>query len=102
MNWWSETAVLWLPVTGRPYPEDFADRAAPGASDFYYYALDAFEAIARKRPLEFDREPWAYVLSDQQILSPTEIDQLMDEWRDHSRAEGKTTQVLVGSQGVTP
>ena len=42
MNWWSETAVLWLPVAGRPYPADFADRATPGASDFYYYALDAF------------------------------------------------------------
>src|SRR5690606_24864550 len=81
MHWWSETSVLWLPVASRPYPDDFADRARPGASDFYYYALDAFDAIARRRPQEFDREPWAYVLSDRQILAPGEINQLMDEWR---------------------
>ena len=61
-----------------------------------------FEAIARRRPGEFDREPWAYVLANQQILSPTEIDQLMDEWRDHVRAERNTSQVVAGSQGVTP
>lgn len=82
MNWWSETAVLWLPVGGQAYPTDFADRARPGSSDFYYYALDAFEAISRRRPHEFDREPWAYVLDSQEILSPTDIDQLIDEWRE--------------------
>jgi hypothetical protein len=86
MKWWSETSVLWLPVPNRPDPADFAERARPGASDFYYYALDAFEAIARRRPQEFDREPWAYVLSEHQILSPGEIDQLMDDWRDQIRA----------------
>lgn len=86
MNWWSETSVLWLPVANLPAPADFSDRARPGASDFYYYALDAFEALARQRPQEFDREPWAYVLSEHQILSPGEIDQLMDDWRDEMRA----------------
>lgn len=80
MNWWSETALLWLPVAGQPNPGDFADRPVPGISDFYYYALDAFDAIARQRPHEFSREPWVNILSDQQILSPGEIDQLMDEW----------------------
>ncbi|MFK4808978.1 hypothetical protein ACI3KW_02105 [Devosia sp. ZW T5_3] len=81
MNWWSETAVLWLPVAEQPYPAEFADRARPGSSDFYYYALDAFEAISQRRTREFEREPWAYVFDSQQILSPAEIDQLMVEWR---------------------
>jgi hypothetical protein len=81
MNWWSETAVLWLPVAEQPYPAEFADRARPGSSDFYYYALDAFEAISQRRTPEFEREPWAYVFDSQQILSPAEIDQLMVEWR---------------------
>ena len=103
MNWWSETSVLWLPIASRPYPEDFAGRARPGVSDFYYYALDAFEAIAHRRPQEFDREPWAYVLSDQQILSPGEIDQLMDEWRVLMTAASavKTVSVASGSQSET-
>ncbi|UXN75938.1 hypothetical protein N8D56_27555 (plasmid) [Devosia sp. A8/3-2] len=82
MNWWSETAVLWLPVAAQPYPADFAERAGAGSSDFYYYALDAFEAISQRRSREFEREPRAYVLDSQQILSPAEIDQLMDEWRE--------------------
>lgn len=90
MNWWSETAVLWLPVSGNPYPEDFAERATPGSSDFYYLALDAFHAIESRRASEFEREPWAYVLADKRILSPTEIDQLMDEFKAQLRAEAKT------------
>jgi hypothetical protein len=48
MNWWSETAVLWLPVAQQPYPTEFGDRAGRGSSDFYYYALDAFDAISRR------------------------------------------------------
>lgn len=80
MNWSSEVAVLWLPVAGKPYPQDFANRAEPGASDFYYLAPDAFHAISRRRSDEHDREPWAYILSESRILSPAEIDQLMGEF----------------------
>lgn len=90
MNWWSETAVLWLPVAGNPYPQDFADRATPGSSDFYYLAVDAFHAIDKRGGKEFDREPWAYMLEDKRILSPTEIDQLMEEARDQLRSEGRS------------
>lgn len=86
MNWWSETALLWLPKAGQPYPEDFASRAEPGSSDFYYLALDAFDAINRRRSHDGEHEPWAYVLEDQRILSPAEIDGLMGEWRDELRA----------------
>lgn len=93
MNWWSETAVLWLPTAGHPHPEDFADRAAPGSSDFYYLALDAFDAIENRRGREFDREPWAYVLAEKRILSPTEIYDLLDEFRAQLRAESMTTVV---------
>ena len=97
MHWWSETAVLWLPVAERPSPSDFADRAEPGSSDFYYYALDAFEAIESKRPQEFDREPWAFILSEQAILVPAEIDQLMDEWRDQMRVARAVRFVSAGA-----
>lgn len=90
MNWSSETAVLWLPVAGRPYPEDFADRATPGSSDFFYIALDAFDAIANRRKSESNREPWAYVLTDKLILSPSEIDQLMDEFHEQVRVLSNT------------
>lgn len=50
MDWWSEMALIWLPVGRRAYPGDFAQRDAPGTSDYYYalyalYALYAFDAI---------------------------------------------------------
>lgn len=97
MNWWSETAVLWLPVAERPSPSDFADRAEPGSSDFYYHALDAFEAIKSKRPQEFAGEPWAFICSEQAILAPAEIDQLVDELRDQMRAARAVRFVSAGA-----
>ncbi len=37
MRWTSELAVVWLPVGhAQPYPEQFADRAGPGTSDYFY------------------------------------------------------------------
>lgn len=87
MNWKSEVAVLWLPVAGKPYPQDFANRAEPGANDFYYLAPDAFDAIRRRRSDEYDREPWAYVLAENHILSPAEIDELMDEFEPEYAAQ---------------
>lgn len=90
MNWWSETALLWLPKAGHPYPEDFATRALPGSCDFYYLTLDAFDAISRRRRHDDEHEPWVYILEDYRILSPAEIDGLMEEWRvelEASRAE---------------
>lgn len=86
MNWWSETALLWLPKAGHPCPEDFATRASPGSSDFYYLTLDAFDAINRRREHDAEHEPWAYVLADKCMLSPTDIDGLMDDWREELRA----------------
>lgn len=85
MNWRSETAVLWLPKDHNAYPADFATRAEPGSSDFFYYALDAFAAIFERTGLEFDKEPWAYVLEDQIMLSPAEIETLKSEWQAESK-----------------
>lgn len=91
MNWWSETALLWLPKDTWAYPEDFPSRAVPGSSDFYYLALDAFRAIDDRRPTDKEREPWAYVVEDHRILSPGEIDGLMEEWRRQIRDLKNTT-----------
>ena len=96
MNWWSEAAILWLPVASHPAPADFADRPRPGTADFHYYALDAFEAIARARSEQFDREPWVYILSDQQVLSPGEVDALMDEWQEQLRVIAAAELVTAG------
>jgi len=93
MNWWSETAVLWLPVSHRPNPEDFETRPTPGSSGFFYLGLDAFEAIARDRPHQFEREPWIFLVDSQQILSPGEIDQLMDDWNEQMRAAADVSKV---------
>lgn len=81
MNWWSEAALTWLPADLEAYPKDFADRARPGTSDFFYYALDAFACIAQKQAAHGDRQPWIYVVDEGRILSPQDIDGLMDEWR---------------------
>lgn len=82
MDWTSEMAVLWLAVAKKPSQDDFATRAEPGSDDFFYLASDAFDAIRRRRAKEFVQEPWAYVVAENRILSPAEIDQLMDEWQD--------------------
>lgn len=93
MNWWSQTALLWLPVASQPGPAGFPDRARRGEDDFCYYALDAFDAVARRRAQEFDREPWAYLPDHQQVLSPSEIDSLMDEWSEQMRVGANMAQV---------
>lgn len=85
ISWWSEAALLWLPKDSWAYPEDFPSRAVPGTSDFYYLALDAFHAIEDRRSTDSEREPWAYIVDDHRILSPREIDGLMDEWRHEVR-----------------
>ena len=57
---WSELAVVWLPVgQAHPYPEQFADRAAPGTSDYFYYAL-ALAEVFTSWPSRTHEEPWAY------------------------------------------
>jgi hypothetical protein len=81
MNWWSEAALTWLPADLDAYPKDFADRARPGTSDFFYYALDAFACIAQKRAAYGDRRPWIYLIEAGRILSPQDIEDMMDEWR---------------------
>lgn len=81
MNWNSEAALLWLPTSGQAYPSDFADRARPGANDYYYCALDAFDAVERQRSAQFDREPWIFLVGSQRILPPDEIGRLMNDWR---------------------
>lgn len=80
MQWWSEAAVVWLPPGQRPYPDDFAQRAAPGTSDFYYYALDAFAAVKQRLATSEDVEPWVYLLEDSTLLSPPDIRGLLPEW----------------------
>lgn len=100
MNWWSEAAILWLPVPQRPAVEDFASSPMPGSDGFYYLTLDAYEAVVRQRDREFDREPWMYVVEDQRILSPNEIDALLDEWRAQVDAAMATTMVFArGNHG---
>lgn len=81
MNWWSEAALLWLPEDGQAYPADFAVRAAPGTSDFYYLAIDAFEAVIRERSLKPDLQPWVYILDEGKLLSPSEVAECMVDWR---------------------
>lgn len=80
MQWWSEAAVIWLPQGERPYPDDFAQRAAPGTNDFYYYAHDAFAAVSKRLAEEQVGEPWIYVLDERLLLSPAEVRNLMPEW----------------------
>lgn len=84
MNWWSEAALIWLPRGERPYPADFAQRAAPGTNDFFYYALDAFACVSKRavdvREEDRGEEPWVYVVEDRLLLSPAEIDALMPQW----------------------
>lgn len=101
MNWWSETAVLWLPAASSPVPADFAARPEPGNGDFHYYALDAFDAIISQRSEQVDHKPWAYVLTDQQILSPGEIDELTQEWREEMRAVAATEFVTLGNPSAS-
>jgi hypothetical protein len=80
MNWLSEAAVIWLPKDAHAYPEQFAQRAAPGSNDFYYFAVDAFASVFDRIHGESEREPWIYLLDDKRLLSPTQIKALAEEW----------------------
>lgn len=80
MDWLSEASVLWLPVPKKPERGDFPQAGGPEVSGFFYYALDAFADIKERRATESALEPWVYVLDTDAILSPAEIDQLMDEF----------------------
>ncbi|HTN62350.1 MAG TPA: hypothetical protein VL147_12490 [Devosia sp.] len=91
MNWQSETAVLWLPKNSTVYPPDFPTRALPGSNDFFYYTLDAFSSIFERRNSEVEREPWAYVLETQLLLSPTQIDALKADWETEMRLAKQAT-----------
>lgn len=81
MNWSSELAIVWLPRDGQAYPEDFASRAAPGHSDFYYSALDGLEAVYRQLDQRPEEEPWAFNVVEERILTPAEILGLRGEWQ---------------------
>ena len=81
MNWSSELAIVWLPRNRQAYPEDFVSRATPGHSDFYYSALDGFEAVYRQLDQRPDEEPWAFNLAEARVLPPSEIANLRGEWQ---------------------
>jgi hypothetical protein len=80
MNWLSEAAVIWLPKDTHAYPEQFAQRAAPGSNDFYYFAIDAFASVFDRIQGEPEREPWIYLPDEKRLLSPTQIKTLAEEW----------------------
>jgi hypothetical protein len=82
MDWNSEMAVVWLPKGSSAYPEQFATRADPGTSNFFYFALDALDAVYRDWPLHPNDEPWAYHVASQRLYEPAELSDIRDEWAD--------------------
>lgn len=102
MNWFSEAALLWVPLAGQAYPSEFADRARPEANDFYYFFLDAFEAIDRQRASRPDREPWIFVVDSQKLLTPKEIDALFNDWRAQMQMLGHDRSSPAAAQKLPP
>jgi hypothetical protein len=96
MDWNSEMAVVWLPKGATAYPEQFATRADPGTSNFFYIALDAFHAIYRDWPMHPNDEPWAYHVADQRLYRPAELADLREEWG--SAFNGALAQSQQGAQ----
>lgn len=102
MQWESDLAVVWLASGDKPYLAQFADRADPGTSSYFYYALDGLDFIYREWPKRVGKEPWAYCRDEQRLYSPQDLRELESSWREQFQAERRRSSASAEQRNASP